>query len=163
RAARAIRARGIVNAISGFGHVYGSHSGRGVLRRLMDGAYADALRPQNVRVIVQNQSDLGEGLRLCPEARGRIRLIPGSGVDLAEFHPAPEPVGIPTVLLPARLLREKGIREFAAAAAELRASHLTARFVVAGRLDPANRGALSAQEMAELSERSGLQWMGDCR
>jgi glycosyltransferase involved in cell wall biosynthesis len=38
-----------------------------------------------------------------------------------------------------------------------------ARFVVAGRLDPANRGALSAREIHELVAASGVTWLGDCR
>jgi len=161
--ARALGTRGIVNAISGFGHVYGSRSRWPLLRGLLDRAYASSFRPQNVRIIVQNDADRSEAVRLCPDAGDRIRLIRGSGVDLAEFQPSPEPAGIPTVLLPARLLRAKGICEFAAAAAELRRCGLAARFVVAGRLDPANRGALSAQEMTELSAASGVQWLGDCR
>jgi len=161
RAARAQGTRGIVNAISGFGHVYGSRSPW--LRQLLDRAYAGAFRPHNVRIIVQNDSDRAEVLRLCPAAASRVRLIRGSGVDLAEFQPSAEPAGTPTVLLPARLLREKGICEFAAAAAQLRGAGLAARFVIAGRLDPANRGALSAQQMADLTEASGVRWMGECR
>jgi glycosyltransferase involved in cell wall biosynthesis len=164
RVARGLGTRGIVNAISGFGHVYGSRSGRTFLRGLLDRAYAGAFRPQNVRIIVQNDADRLEVLRLSPAAGTRIHLIRGSGVDLVEFQPSPEPAGAhPTVLLPARLLREKGICEFAAAAAELRHRGIAARFVVAGRLDPANPDALSAQEMADLAAASGLQWLGDCR
>ncbi len=162
RVARALRTRGIVNAISGFGHVYGSRSRRPLLRSLLDRAYAGSFRPQNVRIIVQNDADRSEVLRLCPAAGDRIRLIPGSGVDLVEFQPSPEPVGTPTVLLPARLLREKGICEFAAAAAELRRCGFAARFVVAGRPDPDNRGALSAREITDLAAASGVQWLGDC-
>ena len=162
RVARTLGTRGVVNAISGFGHVYGSPR-RSLLRGMLDRAYAGAFRPHNVHIIVQNEADRSEVLRLCPAAAARIHLIRGSGVDLAEFQPAPEPAGTPTVLLPARLLREKGICEFAAAAGELRRRGCAARFVVAGRLDPANRGALSAQEMTELAAANGVQWLGDCR
>jgi glycosyltransferase involved in cell wall biosynthesis len=148
-AARVSRTRGIVNAISGFGYAYSRGSGRRLLRGLLDRAYARSFRPDNVRIIVQNSEDRAEVQRLCPAARGRIRLIVGSGVDLAEFQSSPEPPGIPTVLLPARLLREKGVFEFAAAAAELRRWGPAARFVVAGRLD--------------LCASSGMQWFGECK
>lgn len=161
--AGALRTRGIVNAISGFGHVYGERSRRAFLRRMLDRAYAGSFRPGNVRIIVQNDADRVEVLRLCPSADARIRVIRGSGVNIAEFQPTAEPAGIPTVLLPARLLREKGICEFAAAAAELRRCGFAARFVVAGRLDPANRGALSAQQIADLEAASGMRWLGDRR
>lgn len=162
-AARNAGSRGIVNAVSGFGYAYSQRSARGVLRALLNKAFARSFRPLNVRIVVQNVEDQAEVLRLCPSARGRVRLILGSGVDLAEFRPSPEPAGIPTVLLPARLLREKGIYEFAAAAAELRRHGPAARFVLAGRLDPANRGALTAAQLAELCADSGMQWLGECK
>lgn len=163
QAARNAGSYGIVNAVSGFGYAYSQRSGRRVLRGLLNKAFARSFRPQNVRIVVQNVEDQAEVLRLCPSARGRVRLIMGSGVDLAEFKPSPEPAGIPTVLLPARLLREKGIYEFAEAAEELRRHGPAARFVVAGRLDPANRGALTAAQVAELCGDTGMQWLGDCR
>jgi glycosyltransferase involved in cell wall biosynthesis len=67
------------------------------------------------------------------------------------------------VLLPARLLREKGIYEFAAAAAEVLRAGVGARFVVAGRLDPANPGALTLRELQSLSANSPVEWVGDSR
>jgi len=163
QAARDCGARGIVNAISGFGYAYTSGPGRRLLRGLMDRAYARSFRPDNARIIVQNLEDRAEVLRLCPTAGSRIRLILGSGVDLTEFQPSPEPSGIPTVMLPARLLREKGIYEFAAAAAQLRRSGPEARFLVAGRPDPENRGSLSAAQMHELCRDTGVQWLGECK
>ena len=163
RVARALGTKGIVNAISGFGHVYSSQVRRPLLRSLLDRAYAGSFGPSNVRIVVQNDADRSEVLRLCPTAADRIRLIQGSGVDLGEFQPTPESAGTTTVLLPARLLREKGICEFAAAAAELRGSGLVADFVVAGKLDPANRGALSAQQMRDLAATTGIRWLGECR
>ena len=160
--ARSLGTHGIVNAISGFGHAYGGGARRRLLRGLLDRAYARALAPQNVRVIVQNGDDCAEVLRICPSARGRVHLIKGSGVDLGTYTMADEPDGTPTVLLPARLLREKGIYEFAAAAVELRRTGLVARYVLAGRLDPANRGALSARQVRDLCDVSGVEWVGDC-
>jgi glycosyltransferase involved in cell wall biosynthesis len=162
QAARVSGARGVVNAISGFGYAYSSDSRR-LLRGLLNAAYERSFRPANVRIIVQNAEDRAAVLRLCPAAESRTRLIVGSGVDLTEFRVTPEPSGIPTVLLPGRLLREKGIYEFAAAAVELRRSGLEARFLLAGKLDPLNRGALTASQAQELCASSGLEWLGECK
>jgi glycosyltransferase involved in cell wall biosynthesis len=163
RVARRLHTPAIVNAVSGFGYVYSGGKGRRILRALLDRAYAQAFKPLNVRVIVQNDVDREEVVRICPAAQERVRVIRGSGVDLREFRPSPEPAGTPIVVLPARLLREKGVLEFAAAAAELRNAGVSARFVIAGRLDPENRGALTGDEVQDLCVRSGVEWIGDCR
>src|SRR5882672_1170339 len=140
----------------------GTPTVHGLVGACLDTAYARSFSPQNARIVVQNEDDRSEVLRICPAATQRIRLVRGSGVDLSEFGYWPEPEGTPTVVLPARLLREKGVYEFAAAAAELLRTGLAARFVLAGRLDPANRGALTAEQVRELCAKSGLEWIGDC-
>jgi len=160
--AHALGITGIVNAMSGFGYAYSAGPGRRLLRAALDMAYARSFSPQNVRIVVQNEDDRAEVLRICPAATQRIRLVRGSGVDLSEFGYWPEPEGTPAVVLPARLLREKGVWEFGAAAAELLRTGLAARFVLAGRLDPANRGALTGEQVRELCVKSGLEWIGDC-
>ena len=163
RVARASGTHGVVNAMSGFGYAYSIGPGRRLLRQGLDRAYRRSFQPSNVRIVVQNDDDRAEVLRICPAAADRVRTIRGSGVDLHEFRVSPEPDGKPVVVLPARALREKGVREFAAAAATLLRSGTSARFVLAGRLDPANRGALTAVQLRDLCEQSGLEWRGDCQ
>jgi glycosyltransferase involved in cell wall biosynthesis len=65
-------------------------------------------------------------------------MIRGSGVDLAQFVDAPMPTGVPVVVFPARLLADKGVFEFVAAARLLRGKGVAARFVLAGLVDAAN-------------------------
>jgi glycosyltransferase involved in cell wall biosynthesis len=163
RVARALQTPGVVNAVSGFGYAYSGGARRYLLRAALDRSYAAAFAPPNVRIVVQNDDDRSEVLRICPDANTRVRVIRGSGVDLGEFQQSPELDGIPTVVLPARLLREKGVNEFAAAALELRRAGISARFVIAGRLDPANRGALSLEQVRTLCANTGVEWIGDCQ
>ncbi len=162
RIAQQQRVRGIVNAMSGFGYAYSAGPRRRLLRRLLDASYARAFAPHNVRVIVQNEDDYADVVRICPAAASRVSLIRGSGVDLTEFKYSPETQSPPVVTLPARLLREKGIREFAEAARQLRADGVAARFLLAGRLDPGNRGGLQLQEVQALCADSGVEWIGEC-
>jgi glycosyltransferase involved in cell wall biosynthesis len=163
-AARALGIAGVVNAVSGFGYAYSSSNvSRRLLRYALGTAYARAFAPARVRVIVQNCDDRAEVERIAPAAAARISVIPGSGVDLKEFAHAPELDGTPTVTLPARLLREKGVLEFSVAAGQLLGEGVSARFVLAGRLDPGNRGALSAMEVQRLCSAHGVQWIGDCK
>lgn len=73
------------------------------------------------RVFFQNPSDhaqfVGEGL----VSQSATVVLPGSGIDLARFAPAPSaPTGRVTFLLVARLLFAKGVAEYVAAAAALK-------------------------------------------
>jgi glycosyltransferase involved in cell wall biosynthesis len=163
RVAQVFGTRGVVNAMSGFGYAYSAGAGRRLLRRMLDMAYRRSFRPPNVRIVVQNDDDRAEVLRICPAAADRVRTIRGSGVNLTEFRSWPEAEGTPVVVLPARVLREKGVYEFASATAELLRSGLVARFILAGRLDPGNRGALTAGQVRDLCANSGLEWIGDCK
>lgn len=151
----------VVNAISGFGYAYGAGRRRQILRELLKLVYRRAFSGERTRVIVQNQQDARDVLRVRPDAAPRLRIIPGSGVDLSAFHPSPEPLGAPVVLLPARILREKGIIEFGEAARRLLELGIQARFLIAGRLDPGNRSALTVSEIRELCARTGVEWIGE--
>ena len=73
----------------------------------------------NAHVILQNNDDLEELRSRGILPRCTTHLIRGSGVDLEGFRPHPEVSGTPRVLLPARLLIDKGIREFCASDAHL--------------------------------------------
>ena len=87
-------------------------------------------------------------------------LIRGAGVDLDRFHPAPEPPPPVTVLLPARMLRDKGVFEFLAAAKRLGERGLGARFLLAGGVDSENPAAISEAELRLAAQTAGVQWLG---
>jgi glycosyltransferase involved in cell wall biosynthesis len=72
----------------------------------------------------------------------QARVLPGSGVDLKRFAPAPLPDGPPTFLFIGRLLRDKGVVEFVEAARLLRSDFPGARFQLLGGLDEGNRTAI---------------------
>lgn len=64
-----------------------------------------------------------------------------------------------TFLLAARLLREKGIVEYAEAARLVKALHPEARFVLLGGLDP-NPGGLGQPEVQSWVTEGLLEWPG---
>lgn len=92
----------------------------GALQRIVSLLYRIGFRRAPV-VFFQNDEDR----RLFVERRivrsDQARVLPGSGVDLERFSPAPQPSGPTTFLLIARLLRDKGVVEFVDAARRLRA------------------------------------------
>ena len=131
--------RATINALTGMGFLFTS---KRRLARLLRPAVEIALRillnRSASRVILQNADDL-RGLAGAGIVKpGTARLIRGSGVDTLAFTPSPEPPGTPLVVLPARLLWDKGVGEFVAAARQLRQQGVPARFVLVGDRDPEN-------------------------
>lgn len=119
--------------ITGLGFAFGegNEPRRRLAKRIAKRLYRTALA-RNCRVFFQNPDDrslfIDLGLVRDP---GRAVLINGSGVDLAQFAPAP-PVLTPSFLLAARLIGEKGVRDYAAAARLLRDRHPESRCRLAG-------------------------------
>ncbi|HEX9931935.1 MAG TPA: glycosyltransferase family 4 protein [Allosphingosinicella sp.] len=155
-AARLARVRAVVAAISGMGYVFIARGAVARLRRaLVSLLYRAALGRRNVTVIVQNPDDAALVTRLAGLAPSRIERIRGSGVDLAACAPAPLPDGEPVVVFAARLLGDKGLREFVAAARMLKADGIRARFVVAGDPDLDNPASVLPAEI-EAWRREGV-------
>lgn len=84
--------------------------------------------------------------------RDQVRLLPGSGIDLDHFSPAP-PTDQIRFLFIGRLLGDKGVREFVEAARLLRADRPDWQFQLLGPIDEGNRSAI---KQAELD-----QWLAD--
>lgn len=159
-AARACGISRIVNAVSGLGYVFIGGRGKWVLSQLVKCAYRVALRQRDVRVVFQNADDMRKFIEAGIIEPSQAVLLGGSGVDLDAFPYAPEPPGPPLVVLPARMLREKGVVEFAGAARMLRSGGSTAGFVLAGRLDESNPSRLSDSDMTRLVRETGVRWVG---
>lgn len=151
----------VVNAISGLGYVFNARGLRAtILRAVVRAAYRFALSGKKTTVIFQNRDDLSSFVAagLVPE-RNAV-LIRGAGVDLNAFRPGPEPADPVTILLPARMLRDKGVFEFIAAASLLRARGITAHFVLAGRIDRDNPEGIGASELTAAASAAGVSWLG---
>ena len=82
-------------------------------------------------------------------------MIRGSGADLSQYCLTPLPRGVPVVLLAARLLVDKGVREFVQSAQILRKRGLSSkdvRFVVVGKPDLDNPHSLHPDELAQWTD-----------
>lgn len=158
--------RRIVAAFSGLGHLFTDEGPRARLARaLIMPWFRLALRGESCVALFQNADDCAvfTGPGAVPERR--TRLIRGVGVDLARFDPRAIPDGedgrgTPVVVLPARVLREKGVREFAEAARRLRAQGHGWEFLLAGDPDPENPSSLSAAEIEALERDCGVRALG---
>jgi glycosyltransferase involved in cell wall biosynthesis len=160
-AARLVGVPAVVNAISGLGYAFVAEGWRADRRRqLMMTLYRMALRHPRMRVIFQNREDVA-----LFEAAGVVRadqvvLIPGSGVDLSRFKPSPEPEGTPVVVLPARMLWDKGVGDFVAAARLLRQRGVVFRALLAGESDPGNPRSIPRDQLAGWAAEGAVEWDG---
>ena len=163
-AARLSRVPAVVSAVSGLGFVYVDKGVKATIRRWLVGAlYGLALGHHNLRVIFQNPDDLACLARLAHLPERKVTIIRGSGTDLARYRVMPFPTGVPVVLLAARLLVDKGLREFVQSAQILRQRGLStqdARFVIVGKPDPANPASLPPDELAKWAEEGVVELWG---
>lgn len=166
-AARLARVPARVNSVAGMGYVFTNNDLKArALRPVVRTLMRIALDGVGARLILQNPDDValftGAGL---VEA-SRVRLIPGSGVDCGRF--IPRGVGSPRsgsadrfrVLLPARLLWDKGLAEFIEAARKLRAQGRAIDFLLAGEPDAGNPAAASHATVQGWVQEGLVQWLG---
>lgn len=134
-AARRAGARRVVAMITGLGYAFtGSGVKRRIVRRALLRLYRRSLRQCDV-VFVQNEDDRAVLREAgCLGAPDRSRLLPGSGVDLERFRTAPLP-GRTSFLMVARLLGDKGVREYVEACRALHRTHPDVETVLLGGPD----------------------------
>ncbi len=158
-AARLARVPHVVNALTGLGYVFSSDDiGAQLARPLLTAAYRVALRQG--RVIVQNVDDLAMLTSKGIVALEHCALIYGAGVDIEQFAHSEEQPGLVQVVLPSRMLRDKGVVEFVAAAHQLKTQGVRARFVLVGASDPANPSSIPESQLRAWADTGVVEWWG---
>ena len=129
----------------------------------MTALYRAALAHPNLCVIFQNPTDRQVLVGAGVVSAAATRLIPGSGVDLAEYAHVPEPAGPAIVVFAARLLKDKGVGEFVAAAGQLRAAGSRARFLIAGTPDLGNPASVTQDDVERWRAKGDVELLGHRR
>ena len=146
----------IVNSVVGLGWVFVGQSAAARVLRWLVKTTARWVFQRSV-ITVPNSDDRDYFQRLGVDAR----LIRGPGVDLREYTVSPEPAeDSPIVLLAARMLWDKGIREFVEAARLVRESGVSARFVLVGTPDPSNPSSVPEATLADWHDGGRVEWWG---
>lgn len=153
-AATAAGVKGRYAMIAGRGYAF--LGGRGLKRRLarliasvtyrvsLATAHAVAFQNEDDRAFFLDNRLIGMGTRT-------VRVY-GSGVELSRFEHMPVPAGPPRFLMIARLLRDKGIDQYVAAARRLSRLRPDARCVLVGPFDPSPDAYTAAEVEAWVSE-----------
>ena len=156
-AARAAGVPAILN-VSGLGTAFlGGRLLGGFIRLL----YKAAFRRAHV-VFFQNGDDRALFLYAGLVREEQARLLPGSGISLTHFAVKPLPSGdVTRFLLVARLLGDKGVREYVAAARMAREAVPNARFALLGPIDEGNRTAIAPAELAQWISEGVIDYLGE--
>ncbi|MCC7246680.1 MAG: glycosyltransferase, partial [Saprospiraceae bacterium] len=114
------------------------------------------------RAIFINSDDYNDFIRYRIIVPEQAVLTNGPGVDVQHFSPRPRrgrSTGF-SFLFPARLLSEKGIREYAEAAAILKKQGLNARFQIIGNTDSGNPTTITEGELQKWVGEGRVEYIG---
>lgn len=160
----------VVNNIAGLGSVFIKGGG---LARLLTTFYRLALT-HSERVFFQNPNDHQQFIEMGLVRTEQCAVLPGSGVDLQRFQPVPLPSLAWTdeaneqntydrrfvFLLVARILKDKGIQEFAEAARLLKPRYPWAEFALLGFQDAQNPNAVPEDQLTSWQTQGWVNYWG---
>ncbi|HYC48821.1 MAG TPA: glycosyltransferase [Burkholderiales bacterium] len=152
-----------VNAVTGMGHVFSGQTARTrLLRPVVQALIKAALSGERARLILQNRDDVAAFVGAGLTGNDRTHLIMGSGVNTRVFQPgiAAKPDGRMRVLLASRLLWDKGIGEYVAAATLLQSRNLPIDFLLAGSPDPGNPASISDAQLTQWQQTGVVTYLG---
>jgi glycosyltransferase involved in cell wall biosynthesis len=150
-----------VVTITGLGHAFLSDDN--FLRRVVEYLYRFALARAHA-VVFQNKDDLALFLQRGLVQASKTRLVAGSGVNLSRFNSETLPLlslGRPTILMVARLLKEKGVVEYVEAARAVRTQNPEVQFLFLGGVDARNPSSITEAQFKALNWDKAVQWLGE--
>jgi len=148
----------VINNIAGLGATF-IH--RSILTCLVRRLYRISLRKSH-RVFFQNADDRNLFVEAGLARPAAVDVLPGSGIDLQHFRPAPlAPLEGRRFrfLLVSRMLKDKGIEEYAAAAQMVRQHLPGAEFQLLGPVDARNPNAVALARIRHWEESGLIQYL----
>lgn len=145
--------------VTGLGHAFISTPGikHYILKRLVSALYTSSLKCSK-RVFFMNPDDINDFVSLGIIPRSKAFLVKGTGVPLDHYAVAPLPEK-PVFLLIARLLAEKGIREYKEAAAMVKRKYPGTTFLLVGDLD-VNPSSITSLELSAWRQVGVIEYLG---
>lgn len=154
-AARMEKVPHIYAMVTGLGRVYSSGGIKiSFIRFITNLLYRIALRGCN-QVIFQNHQDIDDLVRAGCLPEWKARVVNGSGVNMERFKRTAFPEK-PVFLMVSRVIREKGVLEYCAAAKILQQDHPEARCILLGGFD-ASIGALAQEDLQEYLDDGSIE------
>ena len=160
----------VTNTFTGIGFPFLDTGGSKLARPFLSPLIRRLLHRTGVVTIFHNEEDrrfmVEKGL--CPPDRTIVIL--GSGVDTELYRPRPasgsgsgendNPDSPPIVVMVARMLIDKGVREYVGAADLLASKGVEARYQMAGSPDSGSRLSITGDQYARWKRESAVEFLG---
>lgn len=149
----------VINNITGLGTVFIKES---YITTIVKFLYKYSLTKSS-KVFFQNNDDRKLFLKYKLVCNDKSDLIPGSGIDLSKFVPLPKDRKVDdfSFLLIARMLWDKGIKEYVDAARLLIPKYPNLKIKLLGPLSVANNTAISKEEMLHWENEGIIEYLGE--
>lgn len=154
----------VISALSGMGYLFINKNSNPIIHIIVLTLFKFGFRNNNLRVILQNEDDVKDIKKLRILKDSQIFLIKGSGIDLNLFDfshmsfPKSESIRI---ILPARMLWDKGVGEFVEAARLLKSKYENSvEFFLIGQLDFENISSISENQLLKWQNEGCIKWLG---
>jgi glycosyltransferase involved in cell wall biosynthesis len=145
--------------VTGLGFAFqGSGFKRKLLTFMVTKLYASALKASKA-VIFQNKDNRDVFIERNIVSSEKCHVVNGSGVNISSFQYKAIPDGEMTFLCVSRLLKEKGLREYAAASALVKKQYPYVKFLLVGPEDPSPDGIA----IEEVRAWSSIEYMGETK
>lgn len=116
--------------------------------------------PQLDKIIFLNPDDPKDLLNEYSIKVKQVEVLGGIGLNLEDYPYSSSYPEQPTFIFIARLLAEKGIHDYIAAAKVVKNIHPETRFIVLGTIDKEALGALTESELREVTESNIVEYPG---
>lgn len=149
----------VVNNIAGLGAAL---MREGILARIVRTLYKHSLK-RSYRIFFQNEDDRQLFLSMRLVEAAQTDRLPGSGMDLMHYRPVlkiENPEQAFSFLVVARMLRDKGIEEFVAAARLVRKQFPNTVFQLLGGVDPLNPNSIPLSRIRSWEEEGLISYLG---
>jgi glycosyltransferase involved in cell wall biosynthesis len=160
-AAKILGKKQVLNAVTGFGYNFTDNRNdlkQMIIKQMMSLAF----KSKHFHFIFENPDDIQQFKTLNFALENNIHLIKGAGVDLQQFTFEKEVLKEKVrLLLPARMLKDKGVFEFIEAAKKIKKQCADkAEFILAGDCDTLNLAGIQEEELDQALDAPYIRWIG---
>jgi glycosyltransferase involved in cell wall biosynthesis len=149
----------VFSMITGLGHLFERQSLKYTILKKVFSIFFKISFKRASKIFFQNPDDKNLFLNLNLVENSKSVCIPGSGVNTEEFNEIVLPEN-PIFMTMGRFLESKGLREFAAAAQQMKSIYPESRFILYGYPD-AHEDSISEQEIKQTwHQEYGVELMG---